>query len=132
MPVVEYLEDDQHESSGRLIPKGSQHVVTRERAKELEDADKVIIVGTDTGRSVQDRTRGVNNMLEGEKSQRVAKKRDGQTGDGKRETSVGMKAKEAVAHIEQTELKELSGFVPDEEDRTTVLDAWEQKQDEGN
>ena len=38
-----------------------------------------------------------------------------------------MLAKEAIAHIRNTPVEELEGFVPEEEDRVTVLRAWESK-----
>lgn len=47
----------------------------------------------------------------------------------KQQVSSDMTAKEAIAHIEDTPLKELKGFVPDSEDRVTVQRAWEDKQE---
>lgn len=44
--------------------------------------------------------------------------------------STDMTAKEAIAHIQDTPLKKLKGFVPDSEDRVTVQRAWESKQEE--
>jgi large subunit ribosomal protein L21 len=44
--------------------------------------------------------------------------------------STDMLAKEAIEHIRNTPLEELEGFVPDDEDRVTVRDAWESKQEE--
>ena len=44
--------------------------------------------------------------------------------------STEMLAKEAIDHIENTPLDQLEGFVPDDEDRVTVLRAWESKQEE--
>lgn len=51
--------------------------------------------------------------------------------EAKTETQVStdMTAKEAISHIRNTPLEELEGFVPDSEDRVTVLDAWESKQE---
>lgn len=43
--------------------------------------------------------------------------------------STDMNAKEAISHIRNTDLEDLTGFVPDDEDRVTVLDAWESKQE---
>ncbi|MDR9416004.1 MAG: 30S ribosomal protein S16, partial [Gracilimonas sp.] len=43
--------------------------------------------------------------------------------------STDMTAKEAIDHIEETDLDELKGFVPDDEDRVTVQRAWESKQE---
>lgn len=45
------------------------------------------------------------------------------------EVSTDMTAKEAISHIRNTDLEDLKGFVPDDEDRVTVLDAWESKQE---
>ncbi|MEQ9309783.1 MAG: 30S ribosomal protein S16 [Balneolaceae bacterium] len=44
------------------------------------------------------------------------------------QTSSDMTAKEAIDHINDTDLAELAGFVTDGEDRKTVLAAWEAKQ----
>lgn len=43
-------------------------------------------------------------------------------------TSTDMTAAEAVDHIEKTPLNQLKGFVTDDEDRKTVLEAWSKKQ----
>lgn len=45
------------------------------------------------------------------------------------QTSVDMNAKDAIDHINNTDLDALKGFVPDNEDRKTVLAAWESKQE---
>jgi len=42
-------------------------------------------------------------------------------------TSLDMNATEAIDHIKNTPLEELEGFVPDDEERVTVLRAWESK-----
>lgn len=44
--------------------------------------------------------------------------------------STDMNAKEAIKHIRNTDLEDLEGFVPGDEDRVTVLDAWNSKQEE--
>ena len=44
--------------------------------------------------------------------------------------STDMTAKEAISHIRNNDLEDLKGFVPDDEDRVTVLDAWNSKQEE--
>lgn len=43
--------------------------------------------------------------------------------------STDLTAKEAIAHIENTPLDQLKGFVPDSEERVTVVRAWESKQE---
>lgn len=45
--------------------------------------------------------------------------------------STAMTAKEAIDHINDTDLADLEGFVPEDEDRVTVQRAWETKQEEG-
>ncbi len=45
--------------------------------------------------------------------------------------STDMTAKEAIDHINDTDLADLEGFVTDAEDRVTVQRAWESKQEEG-
>lgn len=52
------------------------------------------------------------------------------TTDDQANTSTDLSAKEAIAHIEDTPLEELEGFVTDDESRVTVQRAWEAKQDE--
>ena len=46
------------------------------------------------------------------------------------QVSTDMLAKEAISHIKNTPLGKLEGFVPDDEDRVTVLNAWQSKQEE--
>ncbi|HEX6981886.1 MAG TPA: 50S ribosomal protein L21 [Balneolaceae bacterium] len=43
--------------------------------------------------------------------------------------STDMSAKDAIAHINDTPVDKLKGFVPDSEERVTVLKAWESKQE---
>ncbi len=45
------------------------------------------------------------------------------------QVSTEMTAKEAIDHINDTDLEDLKGFVPDDEDRVTVQRAWESKQE---
>lgn len=54
-------------------------------------------------------------------------KSEGSKSKGK--VSTDMLAKEAINHIRENDLKDLKGFVPDDEDRVTVLDAWKSKQE---
>ncbi|MGA1464189.1 MAG: 30S ribosomal protein S16 [Balneolaceae bacterium] len=42
--------------------------------------------------------------------------------------STDMTAGDAINHIKETDLKDLEGFVPESEDRVTVVRAWEAKQ----
>ncbi|MEX0894403.1 MAG: 30S ribosomal protein S16, partial [Balneolaceae bacterium] len=44
--------------------------------------------------------------------------------------STDMNANEAIDLIKDTPLEKLKGFVPDDEERVTVLRAWESKQSE--
>lgn len=44
--------------------------------------------------------------------------------------STDMLAKEAIEHIRNTPLDQLRNFVPEDEDRVTVLRAWQEKQEE--
>jgi len=43
--------------------------------------------------------------------------------------STDMTAKEAISHIRNNDLEDLQGFVPEDEDRVTVQDAWDSKQE---
>lgn len=45
------------------------------------------------------------------------------------QVSTDMTAKEAIAHINDTPLDELKGFVPEDESRVTVQRAWDSKQE---
>lgn len=45
------------------------------------------------------------------------------------QVSTDMTAKEAIDHINDTDLADLKGFVPDDEDRVTVQRAWDSKQE---
>ena len=45
------------------------------------------------------------------------------------QVSTDMTAKEAIDHIDSTDLADLKGFVPEDEDRVTVQRAWESKQE---
>jgi large subunit ribosomal protein L21 len=45
------------------------------------------------------------------------------------QVSTDMTAKEAISHIRDTDLEDLKGFVSDDEERVTVLDAWNSKQE---
>jgi small subunit ribosomal protein S16 len=45
------------------------------------------------------------------------------------QVSTDMTAKEAIDHINDTDLADLKGFVPEDEDRVTVQRAWESKQE---
>ncbi|MEQ8524303.1 30S ribosomal protein S16 [Gracilimonas sp.] len=45
------------------------------------------------------------------------------------QVSTDMNAKEAIDHINNTDLDDLKGFVPENEDRVTVQRAWESKQE---
>ena len=47
------------------------------------------------------------------------------------ETSNDMTAKDAIDHINKTDMDALKGFISDDESRKTVLAAWESKQSEG-
>ena len=50
------------------------------------------------------------------------------TAEATSQTSSDLTAKEAIDHINDTDLADLAGFVTDAEDRKTVLAAWEAKQ----
>lgn len=71
MPVIEYIKDSKHQGTGRKIPKGSQHIVTKEFAKLKCEENVAIIVGTQTGKAEQVRTSAINDLSKGEKSKRL-------------------------------------------------------------
>lgn len=55
--------------------------------------------------------------------------KESQASSGQDSVSTDMTAKEAISHIKETPLDQLQGFVPEDEERVTVLDAWENKQE---
>ncbi len=68
----------------------------------------------------------------GSGSKKAAKKKEKKdTSDAEQATQVStdMTAKEAISHIRNTDLEDLKGFVPEDEERVTVLDAWNSKQE---
>lgn len=63
-------------------------------------------------------------------SKKKAKKSDDkEASDAGTQVSTDMTAKEAISHIRNTDLEDLKGFVPEDEERVTVLDAWNSKQE---
>ena len=67
----------------------------------------------------------------GSGSKKSTKKKETKSSEAEEpaKVSTDMNAKEAIKHIRNTDLEDLKGFVPDDEDRVTVLDAWESKQE---
>ncbi|MDR8392145.1 50S ribosomal protein L21 [Aliifodinibius sp. S!AR15-10] len=63
------------------------------------------------------------------KSKASQKEAETETTEETSQVSTDMTAKEAISHIRNTPLEELKGFVPEDEDRVTVLDAWDSKQE---
>lgn len=57
-----------------------------------------------------------------------ADKKDSPAEEKSDTVSTDMKATEAIDHIKDTPLDKLKGFVPEDEERVTVLRAWESKQ----
>lgn len=57
------------------------------------------------------------------------KKKSADSEPAEGEVSTDMNAKEAIKHINNTPLDDLKGFVPEDEERVTVLNAWESKQE---
>lgn len=58
----------------------------------------------------------------------AAKEKPAAKAKEKTAVSTDLTAKEAIDHIENTSLDQLKGFVPESEERVTVLRAWEGKQ----
>jgi large subunit ribosomal protein L21 len=66
----------------------------------------------------------------GSGSKKAAKKEeDTSNAEESVQVSTDMTAKEAISHIRNTDLEDLKGFVPEDEERVTVLDAWNSKQE---
>ncbi|MBO6522991.1 MAG: 30S ribosomal protein S16 [Balneolaceae bacterium] len=63
-----------------------------------------------------------------EATEEPAEEAKAETEETSAQTSGDMTAKEAIEHINNTDLADLAGFVTDAEDRKTVLAAWESKQ----
>lgn len=56
MPLIEYIKDYKRPGGrGRTIPKGSQGVVGRARAKELEASGHAVIIDAGSGKEQQRR-----------------------------------------------------------------------------
>ncbi|MDZ7660705.1 50S ribosomal protein L21 [Fodinibius sp.] len=60
---------------------------------------------------------------------KAEKTKDTSKSEETEQVSTDMTAKEAISHIRNTDLEDLKGFVPDDEERVTVLDAWNSKQE---
>lgn len=60
---------------------------------------------------------------------KAKKSEDSSDAEQSGKVSTDMKAKEAISHIRNTDLEDLKGFVPEDEERVTVLDAWNSKQE---
>lgn len=81
---------------------------------------------------------GISASGSGSKKKEAGKKTAASSQDEKTATASGdntslstdMSAKDAADHIKNTPLDQLEGFVPDSEERVTVLKAWESKQEE--
>lgn len=68
--------------------------------------------------------------VSGSGSKKKAKKsKDVSESEEAGQVSTDMTAKEAISHIRNTDLEDLKGFVTDDEERVTVLDAWNSKQE---
>lgn len=76
----------------------------------------------------------INKISSGGTKKKTKKKEETKSSDSEEkaqvQVSTDMNAKEAIKHIRNTPLEELEGFVPDDEDRVTVLDAWQSKQED--
>jgi ribosomal protein S16 len=55
---------------------------------------------------------------------------DSKTTNSGAQVSTDMTAKEAIDHINNSDVEDLEGFIPEDEDRVTVQRAWESKQEE--
>ncbi len=66
------------------------------------------------------------------KAEKKTEKKEKTSSAAKEESKVStdMTAKDSIAHIRNSSLEQLKGFVPDDEDRVTVLNAWEKKQED--
>lgn len=62
-------------------------------------------------------------------SSKKDKEDDKQAESDEAQDSTDMLAKEAIEHIHNNDLEDLQGFVPEDESRVTVRDAWEEKQE---
>lgn len=73
----------------------------------------------------------INKISTSASGSKKTKKKETETAEAEEaaKVSTDMNAKEAISHIRNTDLEDLKGFVPEDEDRVTVLDAWESKQE---
>jgi len=63
------------------------------------------------------------------KAKKAEKEETSAAPEKEQQVSTDMTAKDAIAHISDTPLDELKGFVTEDEDRVTVQRAWESKQE---
>lgn len=73
----------------------------------------------------------INSISTSDSGSKKAAKKEEDTSNAEEsvQVSTDMTAKEAISHIRNTDLEDLKGFVPEDEERVTVLDAWNSKQE---
>lgn len=112
---------------------------TAEKAEE-ETETAAETAGEETAEeapSKEDETEEEDSAVAEEPTEAAAETEEAEAEEAKKEepaaeatqTSVDMTAKEAVDHIRNTDLENLKGFITDDEERKTVLAAWESKQE---
>ena len=109
-----------------------QEVAVEAEAEETDEEEKKQTAEADE--TIEDEAETKAEDSEEEKAQADAEETSDEdeeesSSTDKDQTSDEMLAKEAIDHIENTPLKELEGFVTDDEDRVTVQRAWEEKQE---
>lgn len=102
--------------------------VTEEPATEEPATEEAVV--EESTEEVAEEAPAVEETTEEEVAEAPAEEATEEVAETSAQTSSDMTAKEAIDHINDTDLADLAGFVTDAEDRKTVLAAWESKQAE--
>ena len=127
----EAVEETQEESSETPVAEAEK----AEDAADEEEAEPEAADAKEAAEAVEENVAEAEEPAteEVEEETEAAAEEDDSDEAEKEETSgqvsTDMTAKEAIDHISDTDLDDLKGFVPDDEDRVTVQRAWESKQE---
>lgn len=112
---AEASEEEKAETTETEAGTASEPEVQKEAEKEASEADT---------KSVDDTEEEENHEETSSQETKTEKPEQGA------KVSTDMTAKEAIEHINNTDIEDLKGFISADEDRVTVQRAWESKQEE--
>jgi len=98
-------------------------------AKEAAEAVEENVAEADEEPAVEEAEAEEETKDEAPEEEEAEEKEEEKEEETSGQVSTDMTAKEAIDHINDTDLEDLKGFVPDDEDRVTVQRAWESKQE---